>query len=887
MKSSKVIMKHLSSESIIAIVVIALVLIPLVSFSMFSFYQVSQSLTNIIKQDIEAKSILVASDIDNFITERIIDARVVSQADVFEGDNVTAKSQYLTEVVAENKWINDIDVIDKTGIIIASSGTQNETGKLFWERYPIDRSLFLSVTRARQGQVYVSEAIPLDTGSGILFITPITDDSNTQVISVLAIEVNLDSIANAVSLFSQGIIGEKYVYIVDNAGRVIVSDDPTAKFHGRFPDLQNNPKLLNAFSEQGRMGNIIYTDHSGDEVMTGYADMAEFGENKALDWGLIAIAPMDEITAPVTRLKQQLLVIAGLIALLSVFLAYRAITAINKRLGNLATQADAISQGDFSVQKLKETHRSGAFNTLVVAINRMKVSIHQLIGELEDREQRLNITLNSIGDGVIATDEKGYVTRMNPIAEKLTGWALEEAEGVSLKKVFPIIDESSRKPIANPVDKVLATGETVYLCNHTTLLSKDGSEYLIEDSAAPIRSEDHSIHGMILIFSDVTRRKQAELRYRQSLKMDALGKLTGGIAHDYNNMLGVIMGYCELLNDDAKDQPKILKHVDIILKSAQRGAALTRKLLDFSRQRPSEIVTLNIATLLQKQRMMLQKTLTARIDLTFDLAEDLWAVQLDESDLIDAVLNICINAMHAIEETGRITIRVSNVSLNQADADSLDIPPGDYVLLCITDTGCGMTESTKNKIYDPFFTTKGSKGTGLGLSQVYGFVQRSKGAIKVYSELGHGTRLALYFPRYNQEGNIKPDEKNIIENVFGNETILVVDDEPNLLQFCSAALKKHGFNIFTAENAQAALDILEHESVDLLFSDIIMPRMTGYQLASIVSEKYPNIKIQLASGFADERESDSVNDDLKNNLLIKPYNTQALLQAINKLLKRK
>lgn len=877
--------KSVAIETIIAIVSVVLVLAPLAIFSFLTFQNISRYLTDIIKNELEAKSTLVAHDINNFIYERIIDAKVISQADVLEKENVTAKIQFLTEIVTANEWIDDIDIMNPSGMVTASSGIQNEKGKLFWNLYPVDESLFLAASKAQQGQVYVSEAMDLDTGPGVLFITPITDDSNTTLIGVLAIEVNLKHVAEALSLFDRGVIGDKYIYIVDNDGKIIISSNPSVSFLDSFPDLQVRPELLNVFSTQGEIGNSIYTDIAGDEVMAGYADMGEFGENDALDWSIIAVAPINKITAPVNDLKELLFIIGAIIALLSAFFAYRLVTLFTENLKKIALQADEISQGNYSAKMLGEPKLKGALATLVIAINRMQVNIRQLVEGLKDREQRLDITLNSIADGVIATDEEGNVTRMNPASERLTGWSINDAEGMPVKDIFPIIDETSRKPIENPIEKVISTGDTVFLSNHTTLLSKDGSEYLIEDSAAPIRAEDNTIHGMILIFSDVTRRKQAEKQYRQKLKMDALGKLTGGVAHDYNNMLGVIIGYCDLLNDELKNQPEALSHVNVILDSARRGANLTKKLLDFSREKPTKTDTLNIATLLQDQRPMLEKSLTARIDLVFEFDKELWSVHLDRSDLINSVLNICINAMHAIKDTGRLTIRASNEKLNQFDANALGVRSGDYVLLCITDTGCGMDENTKNRVFDPFYTTKGAEGTGLGLSQVHGFVQRSKGTIKIYSEPGHGTRLALYFPRHHEAARKERDSKNISANsVTGNETILVVDDEVNLLQFCCTVLEKHGFTVLSAENAKIALGILEREKVDLLLSDIIMPEMDGYQLAAIVKEKYPDIKIQLASGFADERDTGKIDGSFKHNILLKPYNSQTLLQTVHRLL---
>ena len=371
----------------------------------------------------------------------------------------------------------------------------------------------------------------------------------------------------------------------------------------------------------------------------------------------------------------------------------------------------------------------------------------------------------------------------------------------------------------------------------------------------------------------------------QSQKMDALGKLTGGIAHDYNNMLGVVMGYADILESALDKQPKLAKYAHEIYHAGERGTKLTNKLLAFSRQKISEAKCINLNSLLLSQQHMLEKTLTVRIELIFNLAEDLWATWTDDSEMEDIILNLSINAMHAIDGNGQLIIRTSNEQLNQLDAQSLGITSGDYVLLSMTDTGSGMDEAVKEKIFEPFFSTKEEQGTGLGLSQVYGFVHSSGGAINVYSKPDQGAQFLLYFPRHNEsddkEESVK--ENNAID-VRGTGTILLVDDEPALLSLNCETLARQGFNIIAAESAKKALEILEHETVDLLISDILMPEMDGYQLSAIVKEKYPSIKIQLISGFTDDRNMGMVDENLQKNILFKPFNSQSLLQRIDELL---
>lgn len=382
--------------------------------------------------------------------------------------------------------------------------------------------------------------------------------------------------------------------------------------------------------------------------------------------------------------------------------------------------------------------------------------------------------------------------------------------------------------------------------------------------------------------------ERSEQRLRRTDKMNALGKLTGGIAHDYNNMLGVILGYAELLERALSDQPKLAGYAHKIRHAGDRGAKLTNKLLSFSRTKKDEADCVNLNYILQNYQQMLEKTLTARIQLKFDLAANLWVTWLDENDLEDSVLNICINAMHAIKATGQLTIRTSNEHLNKLDAQPLGMMPGDYVLLSITDNGSGMDAKTRSKIFEPFFSTKGEQGTGLGLSQVYGFIERSNGAVQVYSEPEQGTRITLYFPRYYIDNCGPHIEEEFHEpEINGNESILVVDDEVALLNLSCEILSQHGYEVVCTESATEALKILEHTTIDVLMTDVIMPEMDGYQLAAIVKKKYPTIKIQLLSGFTDEGNIAEVDESLRRNLLTKPFNAQALLQKIHDLLKMK
>lgn len=473
-------------------------------------------------------------------------------------------------------------------------------------------------------------------------------------------------------------------------------------------------------------------------------------------------------------------------------------------------------------------------------------------------------------------DTEGVFTYLSPSIEIILGYTLED---FSVHYSEYLTDNLVNNEVEHHSELSIKGEEQPPY--ELELVAKDGSLHWLEVKEIPVFDEQGNVSYIEGIAHDITERKQTEEALRRSQKMDALGKLTGGIAHDYNNMLGIILGYAELLESALSEQPTLLEYIHQIHHAGERGANLTRKLLSFSRQKKSEIKILNINTLLLGEQHMLEKTLTARITLILDLAEELWTVRLDDNDLEDAILNFCINAMHAIVGNGQLTIKTRNESVTTMDASTLQLDAGDYVLLSITDTGSGMNEATKEKIFDPFYTTKGENGTGLGLSQVYGFIERSGGAIKVYSEQGQGTRFVLYLPRYHEsDSGDKAEEDNNIVDLRGNETILVVDDEPLLLDLTSEILSQQGYHVICAENAKQVLEILEKESIDLLLTDVIMPEMDGYQLAAIVKEKYPAIKIQLVSGFADSDHANIVDDELREHIVYKPFNSQDLLKRI-------
>ena len=384
-------------------------------------------------------------------------------------------------------------------------------------------------------------------------------------------------------------------------------------------------------------------------------------------------------------------------------------------------------------------------------------------------------------------------------------------------------------------------------------------------------------------------RQLLERTIQHTQKMNAVSQMVGGVAHDFNNLLGVILGYGELLESKLSNQPQLEKFCHQINTAGKRGAKLTRKLLSLTRAVDAENERCFINTLLNEESEFLKKSLTAKIKLEFNLDNDLWPTMINRSDFEDAILNLCINARHAMKEGQQDSfIKISTNNIHYTNGNIFELTPGDYVQVTITDNGIGMEDEVRERLFEPFFTTR-ETGTGLGLSQVYNFAKRSRGTIRVNSTLGSGSEFQIFFPRLNDDEDIKQHNQtssNEDNKTQGAETILVVDDEPSLRLLCTELLSKQGYNVLQAENGVDALAVLENEKVDLLLSDVIMPNMDGNLLAERVKKLYPNVKIQLISGYMKDDQISNLNEELYKNMLQKPVDAKTLLTKIRELLEK-
>jgi two-component system cell cycle sensor histidine kinase/response regulator CckA len=511
----------------------------------------------------------------------------------------------------------------------------------------------------------------------------------------------------------------------------------------------------------------------------------------------------------------------------------------------------------------------------------MAVLITWVTAAWRDSRRLLAATLSSIGDAVVATDREGRVTFINPVAEALTGWPRKEARGVPATEVLKLVDEKTREAVENPLTRVLRE-RTVAAQERAALISRNGVETPVEHSASPVRDESTGVRGAILVFRDIGKRRQLEEQATHAQKMEAVGRLAGGVAGDFNNVLTVITGYAELLRTEVPEPSPLRRFIDEIIYAGERAAALTRHLLAFSRGATAQPRVLDLGSLVGNMDPMLRRLLGNNIELILLASPGAGRVRADASQMEQVIVNLATNARDAMPQGGKVVIEIANIDLEEGPGSkNLGLNPGPYVMMAISDTGVGMNAETRSRLFEPFFTTKSpGKGSGLGLATVYGTVKQSEGAVTVYSQPGCGTIFEVYLPRV-KEPLAEPARKG---SAKGSETILLVDDEEGVRKLVLAVLKSSGYDVLEASNgalALAAFDKNAHK-IDMVLTDIVMPQMTGFELGQELVARTPGLKILYMSGYRDNAIGGV--GEAPKAFLHKPFTPDALLMKVREVL---
>ncbi len=417
---------------------------------------------------------------------------------------------------------------------------------------------------------------------------------------------------------------------------------------------------------------------------------------------------------------------------------------------------------------------------------------------------------------------------------------------------------------------------------------RTGATRWFQTIKVPLTLPGYDQQMMLGVGTDITQRRHLEDQLRQSQKMEAVGRLAGGIAHDFNNVLTAILGYSQILLAEMPPEDTRREDVQEIERSAERAATLTRQLLAFSRRQVLQPQLLDLNDLTANLDKFLRRLIGEDIDLKLGLNSDLWLVSADAGQIEQVVMNLAVNARDAMPKGGRLTIETANILLDENYADEhIAVQPGPYVMLAVSDSGIGMSEEVRAQIFEPFFTTKGpGKGTGLGLSTVYGIIKQSGGNIWVYSEIGRGTTFKIYLPRASegsQPGRLPQPEVMVLE---GNETILLAEDEPAVRSVAAKVLNGLGYKVLTAETGKHAIEVAAActEEIHLLLTDVVMPELSGSELARQLTVLRPSLKVLFMSGYTDE--AIIHHGVLTSNLayLQKPFTPEALGRKVRTVL---
>jgi PAS domain S-box-containing protein len=505
---------------------------------------------------------------------------------------------------------------------------------------------------------------------------------------------------------------------------------------------------------------------------------------------------------------------------------------------------------------------------------------------LRESEAVARGVLDAALDAYVRMDQDGRITEWNVMAEAIFGWARTEAIGRSVADT--IIPPDHRDAHHRGLARFLATGEGPVLNRRIELqaLHRSGKAFPVELTIMALNTDRGRVFSAFI--RDLTERRRAEEHLRQAQKMEAVGQLTGGVAHDFNNLLTVIIGSLELAGGRTANDPQLIDLINQALSAADKGAALTHRLLAFSRLQALQPTNTDLNQIVTGMTDLLRRTLGEQVEIDTRLNEELWTALADRSQVESALLNLAINSRDAMPGGGKLTIETANVPLD-ADyaARNAEVTPGDYIVLAVSDTGVGMPPEVVERAFEPFFTTKDiGKGSGLGLSMIYGFAKQSGGHLKIYSELGHGTTVRLYLPRAGGLQASVPAPGTPSEGQRGSETILVVEDDADVRRLAVAQLRSLGYRVLEAPDGMRAIALLkDDESIDLLFTDVIMPGgMTGRQLAEEGCRLRPGMKVLFTSGYTQNSIVHQGKLDHGVHLLSKPYRRDGLARKIREML---
>ena len=861
----------------------------LLTASLVLLHYEGESLKHSIFEGLDGQAKIASQGIASFLDDGLRASNAIATTlpiDALSKGRLGEVESYLKQMSAVfPAFQNGIFILDRDGKLLVDYPSHPEVrGESFAFREYYQRTL--QEQKGIVSRPYKSK----HTGKPALAFTAPVHDASGRFIAIVGCSVDLLS-QEALGGYAKQKFGKTgYLYVFDKSRQLVLHPDPKREM--TYVEAGKNQVLEDAL--QGFEG-------AGESINSvGVPMLLAVRPIPHTDWFVGVQIPQIEAYAPVAQSRARIILVSSLAMLGAVLLGGVTIRRVSRPLQQLEQVASRISAD------LEDAETKGTYHPSLDALDRLKNirsrdEVGLLASSIVQLGTRLNLTLSSLQQseeqyrtlfeensiGICNSAEDGRYLSINPAFARIFGYNSPEEMLALAPNVKPFyVDPSCYREIGRQLREQGKCEDSEF-----QIYRKDGNKIWIRSSVRAVRNANGGLLYYVGSAEDITAHKLLEEQFRQAQKMEAIGSLAGGVAHDLNNLLMVISSYAELLMERVGDEPELTRMIGEILKAQQRGASLTQQLLAFSRRQVLRPTILNLNRVLDDIAKMLHRLIGEDIELVVSYGSDLGSVKIDAGQLQQVLMNLAINARDAMPNGGNLRIEAANVELDEEYCQShAQMKLGSYVMLAVSDTGAGMNKETQWHIFDPFFTTKEvGKGTGLGLSIVYGVVKQSGGYIWVDSEPGQGTAFNIYLPRVEKAAQVLSDEVPSRTSLCGLETILLVEDNDQLREAVHEFLETEGYELLTARTPADAIEISSRHAgpIQLLLTDLIMPGMTGTKLAECLRSRYANLQVLYMSGYTDDAIVRNGGLEADASFLQKPFALNSLASMLRELLDRR
>ncbi len=818
-------------------------------------------------------------------------------AETTEGINSIGLSEVIRLYIKSSMAFDSISILDKAGKVVVGYSAKGGRGGAEAGLDVSDSKYFLHLSKDTDPAKSKLLIMPGKKGELVIVFTA-GIYKEKRLVGYCVGMANTSLINKLIGAFSPG--KETQYYLVDGNDNVVTYSSTGLRLSGL--DFSDSGETYYNARTSGDF-KLWLPDNSMSiisKMEKGYWELRHPLKN--FGWTVVVRTPAQKIIDTYIAFNKRTLSIVFIALLISCLLIYILSKIIATPIQHLAgisimlAESEGLGKDEFidwPRSVIHELHSLiASFKMLLGSKQEYITALNQSNSTILQREEDLNIILDSIGDGVIATDAIGIITRMNPVAETLTAWKAGEALGQGINKVFFLINANDRMHLDDPVMEVIRNRTPLVYGADVKLISKTGLEYFISNNISPVYGYDGEVCGAVIIFRDITESQELQQRLQQSQKMEAIGLLAGGIAHDFNNMLGGILGFAELIEQRVKDDKACAEFCGNIVTTAERAGRLTSQLLSFSRRGKIFSTPFDLHKVIRESVDMLKHSIDKLIVVHTSYKARNSVIKGDPLQLQNTFINFGINARDAMPNGGTLTISTRNARVQEGNDFKTENPlePGEYIIIEISDTGLGMDKETIAHIYEPFFTTKEiGRGTGLGLSAIYGAVVSHNGAINVFSNPGLGTTFCVFLPVIQQPIEevemFANEDRDDSDGTAKSGLVMIVDDEQIICSLASNLLSQLGYQAITCNSPFAALEIFRNRKDEICFvlMDMIMPEMNGSHLFSRLREIRPDVKVILCSGYTYEKMEDTVKGEGYCGFLEKPFKRTQFVETIQSL----